>query len=254
MFITRLGIFGIGALLALMSSAHAAGLPDDCQQLIVAVAPDWNSFHGQAQLLERAPGGEWSAVGPAFPVLFGKNGLAWGIGVAGQDERGLHKKEKDGRAPAGIFRLGKVYTYDPQLPPGADYPFHQVTDADIWSDDPRSPNYNKHVVIDPRDPPDNYSHEKMRPGDFAYHWLIEIRHNANPPIPGAGSAIFFHTRRGVNRATAGCTTMAREDLLHVIGWLRVKKNPCFVLLPNDVYRAKLKNWHLPAPEKLSITK
>ena len=40
----------------------------------------------------------------------------------------------------------------------------------------------------------------MRSGDFAYHWLIEIRHNSDPPVPGAGSAIFFHIRRGVNQA------------------------------------------------------
>jgi Uncharacterized protein conserved in bacteria len=77
-----------------------------------------------------------------------------------QDEPGLRKHERDGRAPAGIFRIGELFTYDSALPSGANYPFHQVTDADVWSDDPRSPNYNRHVVIDPRNPPDNYSHEK----------------------------------------------------------------------------------------------
>src|SRR5207302_1340811 len=81
------------------------------------------------------------------------------------------------------------------------------------SDDPRSPNYNRHIVIDPKDPPENYTHEKMRSGDFAYHWLVEIRHNSDPPVPGAGSAIFFHIRRGVNRATTGCTTMAEPELV-----------------------------------------
>jgi L,D-peptidoglycan transpeptidase YkuD (ErfK/YbiS/YcfS/YnhG family) len=159
----------------------------------------------------------------------------------------LRKQERDGRAPAGVFRLGKVYTYDAQLPPGSDYPFHQVTDADIWSDDPRSPNYNRHVVIDPKNPPDNYSHEKMRPGDFAYHWLIEIRHNSDPPVPGEGSAIFFHTRRGVTRPTAGCTTMAREDLLDVIRWLREAAHPCYALLPAREYEQKWRSWNLPPP-------
>jgi L,D-peptidoglycan transpeptidase YkuD (ErfK/YbiS/YcfS/YnhG family) len=191
-------------------------------------------------------------VGPAFPVLFGRNGLAWGIGLAGQEEEGLHKVEHDGRAPAGIFRLGEIYTYDAQLPPGADYPFHQVTEADIWSDDPRSPDYNRHVVVDPRNPPDNYSHEKMRPGDFAYHWLIEIRHNADPPVPGKGSAIFFHTRRGENRPTAGCTTMARDDLLRVIKWLRADRHPCVALLPNEAYARTWKDWKLPPPNLLEL--
>lgn len=235
-----------------MSSAHAAGVPDDCTQLIVGVAPDWNATRGRAQLFERARSGTWSPVGPAFPVLFGKNGLAWGRGVAGQDESGLHKKEKDGRAPAGIFQIGQIYTYDAELPSGADYPFHQVSEADIWSDDPRSPNYNRHVVIDPRNPPDNYSHEKMRPGDFAYHWLIEIRHNSDPPIPGEGSAIFFHIRRGENRPTAGCTTMAESDLVRVIKWLRVASHPCFVLLPSAVYEKKAESWRLPSLVNASL--
>ncbi|MFN2475423.1 MAG: L,D-transpeptidase [Chthoniobacterales bacterium] len=238
----------IAACLCLFSNARAAGVPDDCTQLLMGVAPDWNSMHGELRLFERERGGAWMQDGSAIPVLFGKNGLAWGTGVAGQNESGLRKKEKDGRAPAGVFRLGKVYTYDAQLPSGSDYPFHTVTDADLWSDDPRSPDYNRHVVIDPRNPPDNYSHEKMRSADFAYHWLIDIRHNSDPPVPGAGSAIFFHIRRGVNRPTAGCTTMAESELVRVVRWLRAPRKPCYALLPASEYAAKWKAWDLPAPE------
>jgi L,D-peptidoglycan transpeptidase YkuD (ErfK/YbiS/YcfS/YnhG family) len=234
-------------LFVLASSAYAVGVPDDCTQLLVATAPDWNSMQGEMRMYERSRGGKWAPVGSPIAVLYGKNGLAWGTGIAGQDESGLRKKERDGRAPAGIFRIGKIYTYDAQLPPGSDYPFHQVSEADIWSDDPRSPNYNKHVVIDPKNPPDNYSHERMRPGDFAYHWLIEIRHNSDPPVPGAGSAIFFHIRRGVTRPTAGCTTMAEENIKRVIKWLRAPRNPCYALLPVSEYASKWQSWNLPAP-------
>jgi L,D-peptidoglycan transpeptidase YkuD (ErfK/YbiS/YcfS/YnhG family) len=240
-------------LLALLvaSSAHAAGLPPDCSQLVVGVAPGWNSMRGQLFLLEKS-GAEWHRQAGPVPVLFGKNGLAWGSGVAGQNEQGLRKHERDGRAPAGIFRIGKIYTYDSSLPAGADYPFHQVSEADIWSDDPRSPNYNRHVVIDPRNPPDNYSHEKMRPGDFAYHWLIEIRHNSDPPVPGDGSAIFFHIRRGIDRPTTGCTTMAEEDLIQMIKWLRPSKNPCYALLTAHDYSAKRQAWNLPPPDLVGL--
>jgi L,D-peptidoglycan transpeptidase YkuD (ErfK/YbiS/YcfS/YnhG family) len=181
--------------------------------------------------------------------LFGKNGLAWGTGLAGRNEPGLRKRERDGRAPAGVFRIGEVFGYDANLPAGGDYPYHQVTEADMWSDDPRSPNYNRHVVIDVRNPPDNYSHEKMRSGDFAYRWLIEIRHNADPPVAGAGSAIFFHIRRGVNHPTTGCTTMAEPDLVKIVTWLRVARHPCYVLLPTAEYEKKWRAWGLPSPEK-----
>src|SRR5881397_3227789 len=81
--------------------AYADGVPDDCTQLIVGIAPTGNSMRGELRLFERARGGDWSAVAGPFLVLFGKNGLAWGTGLAGQNEPGLRKKERDGRAPAG---------------------------------------------------------------------------------------------------------------------------------------------------------
>ena len=111
-------------------------------------------MRGDLRLFEQPRGGDWKIVAGPFPVLFGKNGLAWGTGISGQNEPGLRKKERDGRAPAGIFAIGQVFGYDAHLPAGADYPYHQVTDADIWSDDPRSPNYNRHIVIDPKNPPE----------------------------------------------------------------------------------------------------
>jgi L,D-peptidoglycan transpeptidase YkuD (ErfK/YbiS/YcfS/YnhG family) len=217
----------IYSLLLLTSNAHADGVPNDCTQLIVGIAPDWNSMRGKLQLFERPTG----------------------TGLAGQNESGLRKKERDGRAPAGVFQIGEVFGYNSNLPTGADYPYHRVTEADVWSDDPRSPNYNRHIVIDPNNPPDNYTHEKMRSGDFAYRWLIEIRHNSDPPVPGAGSAIFFHIRRGVNRPTTGCTTMAEPDLVRIVTWLRVPRHPCYALLPAAEYDKKWQAWNLPAPAK-----
>jgi L,D-peptidoglycan transpeptidase YkuD (ErfK/YbiS/YcfS/YnhG family) len=237
-------------LVPLAVNAFAEGIPDDCTQLILGIAPTWSSMHGELYLFERSRGAAWMRVAGPFPVLFGKNGVAWGRGLAGQNQPGLQKKERDGRAPAGIFEVGQVFGYDSHLPAGADYPYHQVTDADVWSDDPRSPNYNRHILIDPKNPPDNYTHEKMRSGDFAYQWLIEIRHNSEPPVPGAGSAIFFHTRRGVNRPTTGCTTMARPNLVKLITWLRAGRHPCYALLPSTEYDKKWRVWNLPSPETI----
>jgi len=232
----------------LASSAHAAGVPEDCRQLIIATAPDANSMHGRLQLFER-DGAGWHPAARPWPVLFGKNGVAWGSGVAGQNEAGVRKHERDGRAPAGIFRIGKIYTYDAQLPPGSDYPFHQVTSADAWVDDASSADYNRFVTIpDTSDPPPWFEKQKMRHNDFAYRWLVEIRHNSDPPQPGDGSAIFFHIRRGENRPTAGCTTMADENLVRLIKWLRAPSHPCYVLLTEDDYRKKAGDWRLPAPD------
>jgi L,D-peptidoglycan transpeptidase YkuD (ErfK/YbiS/YcfS/YnhG family) len=240
----------MSGLVLLVSNARADGVPGDCTQLIVGIAPSWDALHGRLQLFERSDGGAWAPAGPAVPVLFGKTGVAWGTGIAGQGESGLRKKERDGRAPAGVFRIGKIYTYDAQLPPGADYPFHQVTGADAWVDDAGSPDYNRFVTIDdPAHPPPWFEKQKMRHNDFAYRWLVEIRHNSDPPVPGEGSAIFFHIRRGVSRPTAGCTTMAETDLVRLITWLRAPRHPCYVLLPSSEYEKKWRSWNLPSPDE-----
>lgn len=232
---------------AFLPHASSAPLPANCRQLIVGTAASWDSGYARIQCFER-DGKSWRAVSQPQRVLLGTNGMAWGIGLAGQDEPGLHKTEGDKRAPAGLFALGKVYTYDRELPKGADYPFHTVVDGDCWIDDPALPDYNRFVHVNPRNPPAWFAKQKMKQDDFAHAWKIEIRHNADPPVPGAGSAIFFHIQRGENKHSSGCTTMPKSAILDVITWLRADAHPHYVLLPAAEYRAKWKAWKLPAPE------
>lgn len=238
-------------LLAATPPAHAGGLPADCRQLIVGTADSWDSGVGRVQCFER-DGGTWRAVSPPQRVLFGTNGLAWGVGVEGQDEPGRRKTEGDKRAPAGIFSLGKIYTYSTALPAGADYPFHTVTAGDCWIEDPALPHYNQYVRVDPANPPPWFKKQQMKQGDFAHAWKIEIHHNSDPPRPGAGSAIFFHIQRGQNIHSSGCTTMPEPALLGLIKWLRADAHPHYVLLPADEYRAKWKKWNLPPPGLVAL--
>ena len=248
----RLLIFVIG--LALIPATRAAGsgkpVGNDVRQLLVAIAPDWDSNTGKLLGLERQRDGSWKATWGPAPVLFGRNGLAWGRGRLGTGEPGRAKVERAGRAPAGVFRIGKIYTHDDALPKGADYPFRTITKADAWVDDPTLPQYNRHVVVDLKNPPPWFEKQRMRHNDFAYRWLVEIRHNADPPEAGMGSAIFFHIRRGPTRPTAGCTTMKEETLASMIRWLKPDENPHYALLPWGEYEKKWKAWGLPSPEEI----
>src|SRR5438034_8996151 len=110
-------------------NARAEGVPNDCTQLILGIAPTWNSMRGDLRLFERMHGGDWVSVAGPFPVLFGKNGLAWGTGLAGQNEPGLRKQERDGRAPAGVFGIGRGWGYDWQPPEGGGDAYHTVPEA-----------------------------------------------------------------------------------------------------------------------------
>ena len=239
------------ALSATDTRAARDRLEPSVTQLVVGIAPDWDSMTGKLQRFDKTARG-WQAAGPAIPVLFGKHGLAWGRGELVGSGNAPAKVELDNRAPAGVFQIGTIYTYDTALPAGADYPFHTVGPGDAWVDDLNSPNYNRHVTVDPAHPPPWFEKNKMRHGDFAYRWLVEIRHNADPPVPGYGSAIFFHIRRGPERPSAGCTTMAESDLVAMIRWLRSGAHPHYVCLPKAEYVTRWHLWGLPDPQLTNL--
>lgn len=238
-----------GAIVATAGTAAAAEpLGAEVRQLVLSIAPTWSSSQGTLQRFERGADAQWLQVGEAVPVLYGKHGLAWGRGVRGSDEPGLRKREGDGRTPAGAFTLGLIYGNDRRLPEGADFPYHQVTEVDAWPDDPKNPFYNQHVTVNAAIPPAWFASQRMRTGDPAYRWRVEIRHNSDPIEPGAGSATFFHIRRGETRPTSGCTTMAEPALRDLVIWLRAAATPHYVLLPRAEYVRLWKAWGLPAPD------
>ena len=234
-------------------AATVAPLPTDVRQLIVGISGGWSSTRGKLWRYQRDHDGEtWTRLtkDQGADILLGRNGLGWGRGALGSPsslaEQHSAKRERDGRAPAGCFQITRIYGNDDALPSGASFPFRQVTRWDAWPDDPRNPYYNRHLVIDPAiGVPDWFESQRMRVGDPAYRWLIEIRHNADPPVPGAGSAIFFHIRRGPDRLTSGCTTMSEGNLQAIVRWLSIDAKPHYVLLPRPIYRALQPVWKLP---------
>jgi hypothetical protein len=226
----------------------SAQLSNTTRQVIVARAPSWTASSASLQCFQRASMRDpWRPVfAKPFPVLLGKKGLAWGRGVFTPPNNGVPMKvEKDWRAPAGIFQLGLLFGYAAQAPSGTSWPYHQVGPLDAYVDDPQNPYYNQHVRVDPRRIPPWFEKQRMRLGDSAYKWMLEIRHNQKPAAPGYGSAIFFHVRRGVDKPSAGCTTMALENLERLIRWVDPAAQPHYVLLPAADYDYLRATWRLP---------
>jgi len=245
-FIQIITIFLLYTVTNCFATSQSAPLPSSCKQVVMVVTRSWSSYKGELEGYRRLKDGSWHREFGPIPVLLGKRGLAWGIGIAGQGQKGLQKQERDWRSPAGIFKIGKLYTYDQTLPAGINYPFVTMTARDVWISDPKSPNYNRHLTVDPKNPPFWYARERMRLGDPAHRYMLEVRHNADQPVPGAGSAIFFHVRRGPDTPTSACTVMAQKDLLNLLRWLRPQDSPCYVLLPWEIYKLKWDTWKLPA--------
>ena len=79
-----------------------------------------------------------------IPAVVGRNGLAWGRGIHLEPPAGgPQKREGDGKAPAGIFRLGIAFGYGPgDSAPWIRLPYQQMTERIKCVDDVASPFYN----------------------------------------------------------------------------------------------------------------
>lgn len=120
------------------------------------------------------------------------------------------KREGDGCTPIGtwpirgvLLRPGKVAVTGIRLP------WRWVRANDGWSDDIADPAYNRPVRL-----PRAFSAEDLIRSDDAYDVIVVLGHNDAPPVPGQGSAIFFHLSEG--RPTAGCVAAERADMLRLL--------------------------------------
>jgi D-alanyl-D-alanine dipeptidase len=227
-------------------------------QMIVVTTSDWNAVEGRLQRYERGtPRETWRPVGKSIPVVVGKSGLGWGIGVVATDNPNVRvasdpvKQEGDGRAPAGVFALGTAFGYAPQLPQGSKMPYLELTPSTECVDDVASKHYNR-VVERSAVAPDWNSSERMRSAGESYRWGIVVNHNgtvtnthARPPMPGGGSCIFLHIWKSSEHGTVGCTAMPQIELETLLTWLDPKRKPLLVQLPAQEYGQLIERWRLP---------
>lgn len=240
---------------ALLLAGCAATLPpqqgshpwDGARQLVLVTTPDWDAAGGTLRIYVRVAEGGWRETGAATPVTVGRGGSAWGIGLH-PPQAGEQKREGDGRAPAGVFRIGGAFGYAADADTALAYaPMH----ADSWCMDViDSPYYNR--IVDAREVGAAAvagSSEPMRldlhnDGDQRYRQGFVIEHNPDA-VKGAGSCIFAHLWGKPGQPTAGCTAMAPESMRRLYDWLRPDANPVFVLLPEAEYARLRGAWGLP---------
>ncbi|MDP2882131.1 MAG: hypothetical protein Q8N89_11175 [Azonexus sp.] len=233
---------------SITSSPGSATALASARQLLLVVAPNWDSCSAQLQRFERRHrDGDWQSIGPAIAVSLGKSGLAWGRGRHAP-VAGLEKREGDGRAPAGIFAITTLFGYAPPDSPlarAARLPYLAATPDLKAIDDPASAYYNRIVDQSAVARPDWASCEDMLRSDERYAVGAVVAHNAEPPVPGAGSCIFLHVWAGEGVPTAGCTAMALADMSEIAGWLDASAAPLLVQLPQAEYAARRAAWGLP---------
>ena len=229
-------------------SSRAFAQIENANQLILVVAPDWNSTTGMMYLFDRTDDG-WSQYNVPWKVILGDSGLAWGAGVHTNPPNERLKKEGDHRSPAGVFELGDFFGYDSIPPPGIRYAYRHATRSVHCVDDTGSVFYNSfiqedQVVKDSAGRLPWKSSEIMRLDSIDYKYGIVVRHNPRA-IPGKGSCIFLHLMRADSSATTGCTAMGQDNMIFLMQWLDPDKHPLFVELPAGTFRQYLLDWSLP---------
>jgi D-alanyl-D-alanine dipeptidase len=193
-------------------------------------------------------GDAWRAVGNVTPIVVGRTGLAWGIGfdaATDAESAAPHKREGDGRSPAGAFPLDTAFGFEPiATAPAPHMPYVSLTNQTDCVDDPSSAHYN--TVVDRNRVPrvDWSSAERMRTIE-QYQLGVIVGYNAEPPQPGRGSCIFLHIWAGPASTTAGCTALDVRALEALVQWLDASRHPMLVQLPSREYQQLRGRWELP---------
>ena len=166
---------------------------------------------------------KWVVKQEPIAAGIGKNGFA----LTNQ------KIEGDGKSPTGIFKLGKLFSYEKQTHTLLEN--QQTTQDDKWIDDVNSPDYNRHIV----GPTNAKSYENLLLNTDVYKYCMVIEYNTNPVVKEKGSAIFFHLSKKENSFTAGCVSIKEEYMKSMVNWLDPKQNPSIIMGNLDVLKAGL---------------
>lgn len=219
------------------ATTREAALAPAHRQVLQVLTTDWGQAQGELRRWQWQAGA-WQLVGEPIPVLIGKRGLAWGIGLA--DYRSLPgpaKREGDLKSPAGIFALGTAFGYAPEDSVAfLRMPYVHVSETLMCIEDTSSRAYNR-IVDDARTQADWSSTDHMRREDDLYQWGMMVHHNYESPRPGGGSCIFLHGWREGGAGTAGCTSLDKHRLRRLLTWLNPAQAPALVQAPRPLYPA-----------------
>lgn len=216
-------------ILSLVFNLYASiSIPSATKQLLVVSSDGFNDTKASLQAYERSLD-DWIKVFKPITVNLGRNGLAWGEGLITfkHEKHEPLKREGDGRAPAGLFRLDLFFGYEDRR---FDFPYLKVDQNTLCIDDSDSLHYNK--IIHENDQTKFKSFEFMKREDILYRLGIVVRHNEKN-LKKHGSCIFIHIQKAENSPTAGCTSMEEKQLLKIMNWLNKESSPLLLQLPSS---------------------
>ncbi len=178
----------------------------NCSQLVLVESQGCN---GCLSFYEKDDNGCWSCNdGMCSSCWVGKNGV-------GKASEGVPT------TPRGLYAIGSAFYRDSK--PSTKLNAFAVTPDTYWVDDSSSKNYNKRVVGNADR--DWNSAENMYTSEYRYGFVIE--YNTGNPVPGKGSAFFFHV---YGKPTDGCVGADVSTVLSYLQALDASKNPYILIV------------------------
>jgi L,D-peptidoglycan transpeptidase YkuD (ErfK/YbiS/YcfS/YnhG family) len=140
------------------------------------------------------------AAGRTIPVALGHGGIR------------ANKREGDGGTPRGTFQPMRIWwRADRFTRPRSFLPVRAIRGGDAWCEDPNDRRYNRPIRLTEKGNGDH-----LKRDDHLYDFIVEIDHNTSPRIAGRGSAVFLHLARANFAPTAGCVSMSKSAMLHLL--------------------------------------
>ena len=216
-------------------------------QLVVVTTNGWDSTTGElVRFVRDDVRSPWRRDGDPVPIVVGRTGIAWGVGFDRFAEgTEPHKREGDGKSPAGIFPLEPAFGFSPpDSVPWVRLRYLQLVSTTECVDDTASAHYTDVLDRGAVERVDWQSSEQMR-RIGSYRLGVVIDYNATPPTKGRGSCVFFHIWGGPRSHTAGCTAMDAGELERLVAWLDPEARPVVAQVPAGVYERVRADWGLP---------
>lgn len=182
---------------------------NDCSQLVV-VSANGNTAKLVRYQLEDS---KWKPE-EEYEAHVGYNGVT------------TEKTEGDRKTPCGLYRIG--FAFGNKQKPETLLPYREITENSYWVDDPQSEYYN--TWVEGTEKKDWISAEHLSEYYSAYSYAAVIEYNANPIVPGAGSAIFLHCGE---TPTAGCVSVSEDNMLKLLSWLDPSLKPMILIFAEE---------------------
>ena len=132
------------------------------------------------------------------------------------------RREGDGTTPVGSFALPLAFGI--RKNPGTALPWKDVTKTSYWADAGNV--WTESEVPIPG--------EHLASYDPQYRYAVFIAYNADPFVPGRGSAIFLHVKNDANWKTAGCVSVTEKNMIRLLQSLRPGARMLIVKKPEDI--------------------